>query len=399
VSDDEPGAFLSAQPPALSPPQTAMVLHSPSGVQAVRETMETLKSIRTFIKEEFKKDLDFGTVPGTEKQTLLQPGAQKTAMYFNAAPHHQFQRFELGNGHVEFVVTTQLIHRATGAIIGSGVGSCTTMEKKYRYRDENRKCPLCGKESIYKSKQDRGGWYCWAKRGGCGAQFKDGEPSIVNQLVGRVENPDIADVRNTVLKMACKRSFVAASMSLGCLGELFTQDLDETYDLGAESPEPPRIDNNSGHGKGKYAGQYAPPALVEEFRKATIEFCKEQNALWLDEWTGPHGLPDEIGDILHPAQMTRHLLKWALRTGRLQEVPFTFNPETGEQTEAVSVEQAKKYVAILWGRDREALTKEAMQYTAQERHAAREEWRRTHPEGLSHAEDDEILRNEAGARG
>jgi hypothetical protein len=215
-----------------------------TALNAVRETMEALKSIRTFIKEEFVAGLDFGVIPGTgAKPTLLKPGAQKAAMYFNARPAFHIEKTELGNGHVEFLITTELVNRATDRVIGMGVGSCTTMESKYRYRKASKACPKCGAEAIIKGKAEYGGGFvCFRNKGGCGAKFDDRDPAIAAQVfTGRIDNPDVYDSRNTVLKMAVKRSEVAAALSLGCLSELFTQDLEETYDLHQEqAPEPVR---------------------------------------------------------------------------------------------------------------------------------------------------------------
>lgn len=214
-----------------------------TALNAVRETMEALRAIRTFIKEEFRNKLDYGVISGTgDKPALLQPGAQKAAMYFNARPEHVIEKTELGDGHVEYLITTNLISRSTGTAIGMGVGSCTTMESKYRYRKATRVCPECGGSSIIKGREEYGGgWVCFKKKGGCGFKFSDDDRAITSQEEGRIENPDVYDARNTVLKMAVKRSFVAAALSLGCLSELFTQDIEETYDLGAEThPEPIR---------------------------------------------------------------------------------------------------------------------------------------------------------------
>jgi hypothetical protein len=365
------------------------------GINAVRGTMDALKAIRTFIKNEFIKDIDFGVIPGTGgKPTLYQPGAQKTAMYFNAAPDHQVERHELGNGHVEFVATTRFIHRGTGAMIGSGVGSCSSMEKKYRYRGSSRKCPKCGAEAIIKGRQEYGGgWICYDKKGGCKAKFKDNDPAIVGQAAGDVENPDIWDTRNTVLKMAVKRSFVSAALSLGCLAELFTQDIGDTYDV-EDEPEPaprPREPhpNNSGHKTGKYAS----PEQVAAYLKSVDEFCTDRNAEWLDSWVGRDGsLPADIKDLLHPIQMTHHFIKWIALESLLPDVPLTVNPETGKLTEKLSSEQEKGLVAIVFARDPEAVAQEAWSYY--EREAAKKK-----ADILRTREVEDINSTEGGRRG
>jgi predicted RNA-binding Zn-ribbon protein involved in translation (DUF1610 family) len=199
----------------------------------VRETMAELKAIRTFIASEMVDGLDFGIIPGTgNKKNMLLPGAQKVCMFFNVYPEYDVQATDLGGGHVEYVVKTALISRATRQRVASGVGSCATMEGKYRYRSAERKCPQCGAAAIIRGKKEYGGGYvCFDKKGGCKAKFRDGDPAIESQDAGKVENPDIYDTRNTVLKMAKKRSLVDASIGVGCLSELFTQDLEDIFDI------------------------------------------------------------------------------------------------------------------------------------------------------------------------
>lgn len=220
----------------------AMVPYSAVRPADITTVMESLKVVRTFVAEQLRDGLDYGVIPGTggkqgvaDKKTLLLPGAQKVTMLFNCYPHHRVERREMDEGHVEFVVTTEIISRGSGEIIGSGIGSCSTMEGKYRFRNAARTCPACGKGTIIKGKEEfGGGWLCWKKKDGCGATFKDGDKAIEGQQSGKIANENIHDTRNTVLKMAKKRAWVDAALGLGCLAELFTQDIEDTYDLTPE---------------------------------------------------------------------------------------------------------------------------------------------------------------------
>ncbi len=201
------------------------------GRLAVREAIGELNAIREFVAAELREGHDYGVIPGTgSKPTLYQPGAQKTAMYFNCRPKFRVKAHELGGGHVEYVVVTELISRNTERIVGSGLGSCSTMESKYRFRNASRTCPSCGGSFIIAGKKEYGGgWICFKKKGGCGVKFKDADRRITDQAVGIVENENPHDQRNTVLKMAKKRSQVDAALNLGCMSELFTQDLEEMH--------------------------------------------------------------------------------------------------------------------------------------------------------------------------
>ena len=159
----------------------------PGGASAVRHAMEELKSIRTFVAGELVEGLDFGKIPGAgEKPVLLLPGAQKVALYFNSYPDYRIEPTELGGGHVEYLVTTRLVCRSGGAVVGTGVGSCTTMEGKYRFRG-SRTCPACGKDAIIKGKAEYGGgWVCFQKKGGCGAKYRENDPAIAGQVARAV---------------------------------------------------------------------------------------------------------------------------------------------------------------------------------------------------------------------
>ena len=125
-----------------------------------------------------------------------------------------------------------------GLVRGSGLGECNSYESKYRYRQGKRLCPVCENDSIIKGKPEYGGgWLCWVKKGGCGQKWTDGAEEIESQSVERVLNEDVADQRNTILKMAFKRALVAASLGIGFVSEVFTQDLDDMRDYHPDDGE------------------------------------------------------------------------------------------------------------------------------------------------------------------
>jgi predicted RNA-binding Zn-ribbon protein involved in translation (DUF1610 family) len=171
----------------------------------------------------------YGTIPGCgPKPTLLKPGAEKLSTTFRLAPSYNIRRNDLQNGHREYELICTLTHIISGQTVGQGVGACSTMESKYRYRKAEQKCPKCGKETIIKGKKEYGGgWLCYGKKGGCGAKFKDGDTAIENQNMGRVEHDNPADYYNTVLKMAKKRAHVDAVLTATAASDLFTQDVED----------------------------------------------------------------------------------------------------------------------------------------------------------------------------
>lgn len=156
-----------------------------SGVMLSMKTLtDRVNMVHKVMDTVMKKGTHFGTVPGCgDKMVLLKPGADVLAMTFKLVPRFDVTKTEIGDGHREYDVTCSM-YAANGELLGQGVGSGSTMEKKYRYRWE-----------------------------GSGNSRK------------KVENEDIADVYNTVLKMAKKRAHVDATLTVTGAGDMFTQDL------------------------------------------------------------------------------------------------------------------------------------------------------------------------------
>lgn len=220
-------------------------------VMTIEDAVERRQMFVQVVQRLMVKDSDYGRIPGTDKDTLLKPGAEKLTSFFGLSPimvnvssvedwtgeNHKGEPF------FYFRVKCQLYRGEL--LIGEGEGSCNSWEKKYRYRASELLCPDCQKPTVKKSKfppkndpSAAPGWYCFAKIGGCGAEFDATDKRITEQPRGLVPNPDVADVVNTVLKMANKRALVAATLVATNASEFFTQDV-EDMDFG----DGPIIDN------------------------------------------------------------------------------------------------------------------------------------------------------------
>ncbi len=208
-------------------------------VAAVREQVNKIQEL---MKSVMTEDVHYGRIPGTPKDCLYKAGAEKLGFVFRMAPRFEITKTILENGHREYEIVGTLRHIETGAELAQGVGMCSTMESKYRWRESKKKCPKCGAETLRKNK-DEPGWYCWAKKGGCGAQFPGDVPAIEKQKTGKVENPDIADVYNTVLKIAKKRCYVDMTITACAASDVLTQDIEDlgprnvTPEEGGEEPK------------------------------------------------------------------------------------------------------------------------------------------------------------------
>ena len=211
----------------LSPTQEVTVREAketaPLTAQEIKSQVQLIQEVMQAVMQE---GYHYGVIPGTEKPTLLKPGAEKLTTTFRLAPLLHVETRELGNAHREYQVRCTLVHIPTERVYGEGVGSCSTLESRYRYRNADRTCPDCGRTTIIKGKAEYGGgWLCFQRKGGCGAKFAEQDISIVSQAAGRVENSDLADTYNTVLKMAKKRALVDATLTATAASDIFNQDL------------------------------------------------------------------------------------------------------------------------------------------------------------------------------
>lgn len=205
-----------------------------SPVVNVTTALTRYQDMKDFIEKVLHPGVDFGTIPGTNtKAVLLKPGAEKLAAFFGLTVTYEIIEKVTdwtGKDHGEpffyFFYKVKLLRQ--GIVAGEGEGSCNSWETKYRYRKSERVCPGCGAEAIIKGKAEYGGgWICFAKKGGCGAKYKDGDPEIESQQTGRVPNPDVADIVNTIQKMAQKRALVAAVLNATNASDWFTQDVED----------------------------------------------------------------------------------------------------------------------------------------------------------------------------
>lgn len=236
-------------------------------------------------------DADYGIIPGTKKRTLLQPGAQKLDNLFGLVPKFVVEEKELdwngdrhaGEAFFYFEIRCQLWRGEF--LMGEGLGSANSWESKYRYRNSERVCPVCGKDAIIKGKTEYGGGHlCFKRKGGCGAKFADGDPAIEGQETGKKPNPDIADVVNTVMKIANKRAHVAATINATSASEFFTQDVEDQPEF---SQPPPQFDEpqhqqqtrQPNGSERRPVNRTAPPAPVEDRRAPSPEVERADDKL------------------------------------------------------------------------------------------------------------------------
>jgi len=229
-----------------------------------------------------KEGVDYGKIPGANRDCLLQPGADKLCNLFGLVIKYEILEqvqdwtgVDHGGEPFFYMFVKGRAYRGEECM-GEGIGSCSSWESKYRYRNSERQCPSCGKAAIIKGKEEYGGGYvCFAKKGGCGAKYKDGDPAIESQSVGRKVNPDIYDILNTVQKIAFKRCKVSTTINATSASEFFTQDVEdnpppqEEHNPAAQTKEKTAAAKKSEWAKGKAAQQEVLDRKMKELEART----------------------------------------------------------------------------------------------------------------------------------
>jgi len=188
---------------AVAPAAPRLALLRP--IAPVADVLVAQNEMRDLIAKTLQKGRDFGTVPGTDKPTLYKPGAERVNGALGLTPRFRIveqevdhdrvvpwrktkHKYEWKNGKkgrkigeevvtgesyglYRYVVECELVHRESGQVVASCIGSCSTMESKY------------------------------------------------------IDRP--RDCENTALKMAGKRSYVGATLLAAGLSDQFTQDVED----------------------------------------------------------------------------------------------------------------------------------------------------------------------------
>ena len=215
----------------------------------------------------------YGKIPGCgDKPTLLQPGAQKLLVTFRLAPEYAITERQMDKAHREYQVLCTLKTIGSGSFVGQGAGSASTMEGKWRFRIAPKKItdrPV-PKEYWEKRQGDPAG--AQALLGGKGFSIRkddNGQWMIAEGSSDKVEHDNPADYYNTVLKMACKRALVAATLTVTAASDIFTQDVEELVEnmrVASAGDPPPK----------ETAKQPAQPARVAAAKagEATTTDCR-----------------------------------------------------------------------------------------------------------------------------
>lgn len=252
----------------------------PRMVTTVAEAKRRLEELQSFIRDIMVEDKDgdghgdYGKLPGMKRLMLYKAGAEKLLEAYGyraeIAVTHRVEKWEdPAFFHYEVLVT--VFSKRSGNPIGQGVGSCNSREAKYRWRSAQRSCPTCAVEALISGRPEFGRgkrkgeryWVCLSSKGGCNEQFDFDDKDIVDQVVGKVETPDAADLCNTILKMSSKRGYVAVTLSVTRSSDLFMPEDDgDSPDKRADPRPDPKPEGPLKTADGKYFIVEAVPGRI-----------------------------------------------------------------------------------------------------------------------------------------
>lgn len=167
---------------------------------------EKRKVLREFVTKQLKEgiDGDYGKIPGAgNKKVLLQPGAEKLSSLFGLGSrmNQVSQVFDRAGNFAMFTYKCEIFHLKTGASICEVEGTANSQEKKYATKS------------------------VWEKRGS--QSVKTGDEPV-----------PIADIANTLMKMAQKRAFIGAVVKATNASDFFTVDTDTPEDFKNMTAQP-----------------------------------------------------------------------------------------------------------------------------------------------------------------
>lgn len=171
---------------------TTLGLISGADLEQVSAQLQAIDNFQVVVQKTLKVDQDYGTIPGTNKPTLLKPGAEKILMLMGLTSEYEIvdKVEEYDKGFFAYTVKSKLFKN--GQLITEGFGSANTKETRYQLKE-----------------------------------WSDEE----NKKVWNGKFQDAYTLVNTVLKMAKKRAQVDAALTIGSLSNIFTQDIEDMREL------------------------------------------------------------------------------------------------------------------------------------------------------------------------
>jgi hypothetical protein len=173
---------------------------------------QNIVRIQTAKQEVMKKDLHYGTIPGTPKPTLYKAGAEIINLMFGVSvdPADKEEEDGVDDTGVRFyrAAVRMVFKSRLGGFLGASWGYASSLEEKYKWRRAT------GKREFEATPEAR-------RR----VKFKRGQNnSEYEEMQIRTE---VDDIKNTVLQIAMKRAEVSGTRRVHALSDMFGQDLED----------------------------------------------------------------------------------------------------------------------------------------------------------------------------
>lgn len=177
------------------------------GRMAVAEILSHVTRVQEVMRAVMKPDVHYGIIPGTDKPTLLKPGAELLCMTFRIGATYAVE--DLSTEHVvRYRVTCTGVHQTTGTVLGTGMGEASSGEEKYKW------------VKAYQQEWDATPENLRRKKSGWNSQKRERYETLQVRT-------DPANLANTILKMANKRAYLAMVLSVTAASDCFSQDLED----------------------------------------------------------------------------------------------------------------------------------------------------------------------------
>ena len=174
-------------------------------IEAIAGTMKKINNFQTVIQKNLKSEHDYGVIAGAgSKPTLLKPGGEKICMMFGLNPEYDFLEKTEDYKEGFFAYNIKCTLYRNGNPVSQGVGNCNSKESKYAYINVYELPEGFDESMVFEKKTTKYG-----------------------KIQYKIPNPKIADLVNTILKMAKKRAFIDAVLQVASLSDVFTQDIED----------------------------------------------------------------------------------------------------------------------------------------------------------------------------
>lgn len=245
-------------------------------VQLIQQVMESV----------MKDGVHYGTIPGTDKPTLLKAGAEVLMSTFRIAVDPQVEDLSSAD-EMRYRIRCIGTHQTSGIVMGAGIGECSSNEEKYKWkRTYNRK-------EFEATPEDR-------------RRIKYGKDYEIQQI-----RTEPADVANTILKMAKKRALVDFTLTALAASDIFAQDLEDfpedIRDNGAEQKaQPPKVEMPKAKPKAEQP-QADPNAKIQPGQVKVVQKALDRSKVQAEAFCTHFGIA-AVTDL--PFVKINEALKW-----------------------------------------------------------------------------------------